>query len=178
MARARVHGSSAGAGGQADATATAERLIALMRRMPRGEAIDWRLESMPGAAVAMDPDDLGEVLGNLLDNARKWARGVVCLRIDATAVRGLISIEDDGRAFPKHIANGRWRAGESSMATREDSGLGLAIVKDVLMLRIDPDHRCGPAGRSACILPDRDALTGSLSGRAGSHSSARARARR
>ena len=51
--------------------------LALMRRMPRADSLDWRNDLPQGVRLRMDPEDFGEVVGNLLDNARLWARSRV-----------------------------------------------------------------------------------------------------
>ncbi len=123
LVRSRSHGVSAGIGLHADFTETASRLVGLMQRMPRGDTIEWQLPPH-GISIAMDSDDLGEVLGNLLDNARKWAKSRVV--ISATIVQnGLVSvsISDDGPGpGARHLDDD----------VRNSSGLGLKIVSDLL----------------------------------------------
>lgn len=138
LARARAHGATAGIGLHADVSATAQRLVGLMQRMPRGAGIDWRLPA-PGLQVAMDADDFGEVLGNLLDNARKWARSTV--EIDAAdlgngSVR--LSVADDGPGIPDGFLGEALRRGTLIPGDDEaddgdgGSGLGLAIVSELV----------------------------------------------
>ncbi len=129
LARARAHGTSAGIGLQSDVSATAVRLVALMQRMPSGDAIEWHLPP-PGYQVTMDADDFGEVLGNLLDNARKWA--VTQVKIDAEPIGDghvRISISDDGAGIPEALRSKVLERGES---VSDGSGLGLAIVSDLI----------------------------------------------
>jgi signal transduction histidine kinase len=75
LARARM------ASGRANAVhpphAAIQRMVKAMQRMPRGNEIDWQLAELPETAVAMDGDDLLELFGNLLDNARKWCKSTV-----------------------------------------------------------------------------------------------------
>ncbi len=132
LTRARVHGAAAGIGLHADVTATAERLVCLMQRMPHGDEIDWRLPE-PGLQVAMDADDFGEVLGNLLDNARKWARSVVEIgAVDLGDGSVRLTVADDGPGIPDSFRGEALERG-SAMASRaaESSGLGLAIVSEL-----------------------------------------------
>jgi signal transduction histidine kinase len=134
LTRARAHGATAGIGLHADVSATVHRLVGLMQRMPRGADIDWRLPE-PGLQVDMDADDFGEVLGNLLDNARKWARSVVA--IDAAYLgdgRVTLSVSDDGPGIPQSfrgeaLERGAAITGEGGEGS---SGLGLAIVSELI----------------------------------------------
>lgn len=84
-----------------------------------------------GSAFRGDRQDLEEMMGNLMDNACKWAR----TQVRVTAVAGedtvTLAIDDDGPGLPEHqrrdaIGRGR-RLDESSPG----SGLGLAIVSDI-----------------------------------------------
>ncbi|WP_338115171.1 ATP-binding protein [Thiocapsa imhoffii] len=76
-------------------------------------------------------DDLLELLGNLLENAAKWARTGVDIRVTADD-RVRIGIEDDG---PGVTTEQTARLGERGLRLderREGSGLGLAIARDVV----------------------------------------------
>jgi signal transduction histidine kinase len=107
------------------------RLVATLQRTPSGERLDWRV-AVPGElAVAVDPDDLAELLGNLLDNAAKWARQTV--EISATAAgRVSLVIEDDG---PGVAAGDRDKLGTRFVrldTTTPGHGIGLAIARDIV----------------------------------------------
>jgi signal transduction histidine kinase len=132
LARARAHGESASLGIHADASLTIERLVDLMKRMPRGGDLVWELP-LPGIQVAMDADDLGEILGNLLDNARKWANRRVSISIDERpGGRMEIAIADDGPGIPEAARGTALARGERVTTTQEGSGLGLAIAQDLV----------------------------------------------
>ena len=137
LARARVHGATAGIGLHADVAATAQRLVGLMQRMPRGEDIEWRLPK-PGIQVAMDADDFGEVLGNLLDNARKWAKSIVEIEaVDMGHGQVNVSVADDGPGIPdgfrgEALERGAAYASEDRGRGSDSSGLGLAIVAELI----------------------------------------------
>ncbi len=135
LARARSHGASAAGGSATEAEPLGERLLGLMRRLPGAEAIDWRNGIPAGTRLRMDPEDFGEVVGNLLDNARLWARGAVSVSA-VPCGPGLmrLAVDDDGPGIApeqREVMRGR---GESGTKPGEGSGLGLAIVGDVLAL--------------------------------------------
>ncbi len=102
-----------------------------MRRMPRGEAIAWVNAVPPGLRCAMDADDFGEALGNLLDNARKWAAGRVEIRAVPVAGGVRIVVADDGPG-PDVGAGDLRQRGERAREDADGSGLGLSIVSDIL----------------------------------------------
>jgi signal transduction histidine kinase len=134
LARARSHGASVAGGVCTDATQTFDRLFGLMQRMPRSDRLQWLNALPPGLRIRLDPDDFGEVAGNLLDNARLWATGCVrvCAEIEGDAVR--LCVDDDGPGVPAELRDQMPMRGESGAMPGEGSGLGLAIVNDVLAL--------------------------------------------
>ena len=104
-----------------------ERVVAAMRRSPRGGEIAWAVDIPASAAVAVEAQDLIELLGNLLDNARKWAGAAV----EARWSEGRLSIADDGPGIAEddlaRIESRGLRLDEKT----QGSGLGLAIVRDI-----------------------------------------------
>jgi len=70
-----------------------------------------------------------EVLGNLLDNARKWAHRRV--RITGTAAgRPALAVEDDGPGMSAAAIAGIGR-GQRWDESRPGTGFGIAIARDV-----------------------------------------------
>ncbi len=132
LSRARTHGQAAAGGTLTDAAATAGRLIALFRRMPRGEDLVWENGLPPDLRLRIDADDFGEVLGNLLDNARKAAASHVRLSAEPGEGTVTIRVDDDGPGIPPDQRDRLVERGVSDDATREGTGLGLAIVREVL----------------------------------------------
>jgi signal transduction histidine kinase len=78
--------------------------------------------------------DLEEMLGNLIDNACKWATSAVRVRCESNGGRLIFLVEDDG---PGLSAEQRSQVGERGERLDESvpgSGLGLAIVRDISRL--------------------------------------------
>jgi signal transduction histidine kinase len=96
----------------------------------RGLRLDW--QATAGLRLPWDREDMLELLGNLLDNACKWATRQVRLRIEGTGDRYLLQVEDDGPGI-----DAEQRAEVLSRGTRMDEqvvghGLGLGIVRDIV----------------------------------------------
>lgn len=132
LVRARLR---SGAGVQppdyADVVQTIRRLLRTLQRTPEGARLDWQLVAPAQARAAVIADDLLELLGNLLENAAKWARTEVDIRVNV-GDRIEIGIEDDGPGVP---AEQTARLGERGLRLderTEGSGLGLAIARDVV----------------------------------------------
>ena len=82
--------------------------------------------------IRIDPDDFGEVVGNLLDNARKWARTRVVVRSVREGPTATVSVLDDGPGFVDGAPDPESDRGLSAGSGQGSTGLGLGIVHDIL----------------------------------------------
>ncbi len=110
----------------------ATTLVELMRRIhaERGLRIEARIE--PGLQLPYAEDDLQELLGNLLDNACKWARTQVQLSAGSTPLTLWLQLDDDGPGLSDDAASAARQRGVRLDERVPGSGLGLAIVEDLL----------------------------------------------
>jgi signal transduction histidine kinase len=121
-----------------------EGLLRTMRHLHAERGLDLQLLELPDdLAFRGEEQDLQEMLGNLLDNACKWARSKVEVGAQANQGRLLIHIADDGPGVPAEqreriLQRGvRGDHGEQNLRADEQkpgSGLGLAIVADLAQL--------------------------------------------
>src|SRR5690606_20049854 len=82
-----------------------------------------------------EAQDLQEMLGNLLDNACKWAVHRVCVEARAAAGGRLeVAIDDDGPGLPPAVREAVFGRGVRADENTPGSGLGLAIVRDLARL--------------------------------------------
>jgi signal transduction histidine kinase len=96
--------------------------------------------SLPATEIvfAGEREDLEELLGNLLENAMKWAKSSVLVSVvpstgkDDPASLFEISIEDDGPGIPEDKAREALKRGRRLDETKPGTGLGLAIVADLV----------------------------------------------
>lgn len=132
LARTRVAFESRRGGLEADVVAIANRLVGAMRRTPRGEALEWKLDLPDALPVAIDPGDLTEVLGNLLDNAVKWAQSRVTVAIEREDGAVTVIVFDDGEGVPATQIGELGERGRRLDERVPGTGLGLAIVKEIL----------------------------------------------
>lgn len=98
----------------------------------RGVAID--LDCPQEATFAGDAADLAEMLGNLMDNACKWAKGQVRASVTVDGGRLAIMIDDDGPGIPPARREAALRRGGRLDQTVPGSGLGLDIVRELAEL--------------------------------------------
>lgn len=109
--------------------------ILLVLRWPmRDKGITVRIDCPPEAAFAGERQDLEEMIGNLADNAVKWGRSRLAIRVIAGP--GLtIRIEDDGPGMQRaDTARALIRGGRLDEDGVPGWGLGLAIVADLAAL--------------------------------------------
>jgi signal transduction histidine kinase len=110
---------------------TIERLVASLRRMPRGEALTWDVHVPPHLTAAADAEDLTELLGNLLDNAGKWARHEIRIVGENAGPSSRIHVLDDGPGVPDAALAALPERGTRLDESVPGTGLGLAIAYDI-----------------------------------------------
>jgi signal transduction histidine kinase len=97
-------------------------------------ALAIELACPPGLAFRGARQDLEEMLGNLLDNACKWAAHRVRVEAAREAARLLVTIDDDGPGLPAERRAEVLERGRRLDEQVPGSGLGLAIVADIALL--------------------------------------------
>lgn len=93
-------------------------------------AIAIRVEVEGDVAFPAESDDLAEMIGNLAENACKWARS----RVVIAARPGLLSVEDDGPGLSETECQAVTRRGARLDEATPGHGLGLSIVADLARL--------------------------------------------
>nr|WP_154742739.1 sensor histidine kinase [Pseudomonas karstica] len=100
--------------------------------MIHGEHLELSYRARPGLCLPWDREDLLELLGNLLDNACKWADAEVVLRIDEVEDGFRLSVEDDGPGIPESQRDQVFSRGTRLDEQTAGHGLGLGIVRDIV----------------------------------------------
>lgn len=104
-----------------------DKVVATMRKAPRGAALQWNMAVPDDLKVGMDRVDLMELLGNLLDNARKHARENVRISHNGKT----LVVEDDGLGVSDAELPLIFKRGVQLDEKLPGSGIGLAIVSDL-----------------------------------------------
>ncbi len=135
LKRARA-AATAGTGATASPVWPAVRsLVQVMGRVHAERAIAFDLPADPPELVATaDPQDLHEMLGNLLDNACQWTRTTVAVRTQADEATVTVRIEDDGPGLPPPLRTAMLTRGARLDESAPGSGLGLSIVDNLARL--------------------------------------------
>ena len=100
--------------------------------MIHGEHLDLSYHVDPGLQLPWDREDLLELLGNLLDNACKWADADVRLTVSETPRSFLLAVEDDGPGIPPAQREQVLSRGARLDEQIDGHGLGLGIVRDIV----------------------------------------------
>jgi len=131
LKRARLAGSAVGSG-QTNVRVELKTLIDLLQVMYREKSLDLELAITPDCNIGMDREDFHELLGNILDNACKWAKHHVLISYKCDESKILITIEDDGPGIPSQQLSSILQRGTRLDEQTAGHGLGLSIVKDVV----------------------------------------------
>ena len=134
LAHARAAASGATPGLRCVVADSAEGLARTLRRLhaARGLSIDIAVPS--SHAVRGQREDVDEMLGNLLDNACKWARTRVAIASSDGDGTVLVTVDDDGQGLAPELRTAVLQRGVRADELASGSGFGLAIVRDLAEL--------------------------------------------
>src|SRR5450432_1465941 len=116
----------------------AEEIVASLEKVYADKKILCEFDIDPRAQFYGEHGDLLELLGNLLENAFKWARHRVLVTARAQPARGArrggleLVIEDDGPGIPADQIEHLLQRGVRGDERVQGHGIGLAIVQDLL----------------------------------------------
>lgn len=112
-----------------------ERLLSAMRKIHHPIDFRWQqARQNKVVSVRMDAGDLDEVLGNVLDNAGKWASTQVVITCALNDEFVDIVVNDDGDGVPLEKLRTISQRGHRLDENTQGSGLGLDIVKELVQL--------------------------------------------
>ncbi len=131
LARARAVGRRSVGLSRAEVAESVEAVLRAVTRLYEKTRFD--LDGNRAAIVAIERQDLDEILGNLIENAAKYGGGSVFVTIDPVpdAKWCEIWVEDDGTGIPDEARTRIFDRGARLDTGKPGTGLGLAIVRDV-----------------------------------------------
>lgn len=135
LARRLSQSRAVGRGGRrAGVRACVDDLVFALARQMEERNVFVSVEIEPGATFAGDETDLYEMLGNLMDNASKWAARQVSVTAFAVGDVLEITVLDDGPGIPADRRTAIFRRGARLDEKAPGQGLGLPIVRDIAAL--------------------------------------------
>ena len=134
LARARAVGRRAVGHSRTPVRESAEAVRRAVERLYSDTRFD--IAGGKNAVVAIERQDLDEILGNLIENAAKYGGGsvFVTLDVDPDAPLCAIWVEDDGMGIPESEHARIFDRGARLDTGKPGTGLGLAIVRDVVAI--------------------------------------------
>jgi signal transduction histidine kinase len=132
LAQARVTaGSGAVPGVRANVAEAAQGLARTMDRLYVERTLSLTVDVPEECVVQVPIEDLEESLGNLLDNACKWATSRVAVTATVVHRANVITVDDDGGGLDPSLRVQVLQRGVRADENAPGSGLGLAIVRDL-----------------------------------------------
>jgi signal transduction histidine kinase len=131
LAHARAAAAGAVPGAVTSIKDSADGLARALHRLyaERGIAVDVQVPA--DISVRVQREDLDEMIGNLLDNACKWARTRVIVAASQSESAVEITVDDDGSGLADEMREAVLQRGVRADEAAPGSGLGLAIVRDL-----------------------------------------------
>jgi signal transduction histidine kinase len=134
LGRARAAGAGAGVAVETPVASVVEDLRLVLGPEAARRGVTLAFAVAPDLRFAGEREDLTEMLGNLLDNAVKWARAETRLDARVERERLIVAIADDGPGVPAEARAALTARGARLDESAPGHGLGLAIVADLAAL--------------------------------------------
>lgn len=141
---------------QVDIAACIDDLLFSMRAELEERHVSVETDIPQDIRFVGDESDLFEIMGNVLDNARKWTR----TRLEITARRFgtniSMTITDDGPGVAPEQRDAIFARGTRLDETRPGAGLGLTIVRELIALysgKVEIDASIWGGARVTLTLP-------------------------
>lgn len=136
--RARIAAQTEVIGAFTDVEPVLARLGRAMNRIYGDKGIVVEVKVPAGVSFRGEQQDLEEIVGNLADNACKWAKSKVTIDVaylfDPEKPRMQIRIDDDGPGLTAEQRERAMKRGNRLDESKPGSGLGLSIVTDLVGL--------------------------------------------
>jgi signal transduction histidine kinase len=161
LAHARSAASAASPSARASIAASAEGLVRALERLHTERDLRVEIDAPASYAFRGQREDLDEMLGNLLDNACKWARARVRLACSKKGEQIVITVDDDGPGIEPLMREAVMRRGIRADEAAQGSGLGLAIVRDLAEIHggsISLEESPMGGARARLTLPAQDVV--------------------
>jgi signal transduction histidine kinase len=136
-------------------------VVETLRPLAEAKGLELTCAAGPSPVVSGDPDQLRQVLLNVLDNALKYtAAGSVSVRITASEKKAAVRVQDTGEGIAAehlpHVFERFYRVDKSRSRKQGGTGLGLSIAKSIVEAhggRIELDSAPDRGTTCVVILP-------------------------
>jgi two-component system sensor histidine kinase PhoQ len=111
-----------------------KKIITSLEKVYRDKQILFILELDESLQVYCEAGDLYEIAGNLLDNAAKWCKKSIRVRLGQVTDAVLLQIEDDGKGIAKEKLHDILQRGVRADEKIQGHGIGMAVVYELVEL--------------------------------------------
>jgi signal transduction histidine kinase len=156
LARARTSASAAPYAAPVELRPIVERLVRTVGRLYADKDLRVSIDVPDSCTVRCETEDLEEMLGNVLDNACKFARSAITVSASCTPAEVAVAVDDDGPGIDPALRDRVLQRGVRADEAAPGSGLGLAIVSDLAELyggSVALESGAGGGVRVRIVLP-------------------------
>lgn len=108
----------------------AEKITQALGKVYADKQLHFQIDIPPTLRIRADEGDLYEIIGNLLDNASKWARHEVRISATLNGHSAEIIVDDDGPGFPEDVEKLLIRGVRADNQV-PGQGIGLSVVHEL-----------------------------------------------
>lgn len=130
LKRARLAGSSS-AGQVFHMNSEIHDIIAVLKKVYADNKLQYTVTLEQDEIRFGDREDMFELIGNLLDNASKWAKHKVSMTASINSELKM-TVEDDGPGIPAALQDSLTKRGKRLDESKQGHGLGLSIIQDIV----------------------------------------------
>lgn len=134
LKRARMAARAETIGARTEVRPVIDGLARLLNRLFDARGIEVTVEGSTAAIFRGEKQDFEEMIGNLMENACKWAASEVKVTISDSPRELVIEVDDDGRGLSEEERTDAMKRGVRLDETTPGTGLGLSIVKELAEL--------------------------------------------
>jgi signal transduction histidine kinase len=134
FAHVRAAGSGDVPGARCPVLPSVEGLTRTLLRLYIARDLAVQVDVSSAHFIRGQPEDLEEMLGNLIENACKWTKSSVKIQSVQEDGAIVITVDDDGSGLPASMREAVLQRGVRADEAAPGSGLGLAIVRDLVEL--------------------------------------------
>ena len=135
LRRAQAAARAEALGARSDIRQSVESLARMLGKLFADKGIYVEVIDAPDVSFRGEKQDLEEMLGNLMDNACKWARSVVEITVERDGPdEVLIHVDDDGPGLSEEERSDALKRGVRLDETAPGTGLGLSIVTEIAQM--------------------------------------------
>lgn len=134
LKRARMAARAETIGARTDIRPVIDGLARLLNRLFDAKGIEVTVEGSASAVFRGEQQDFEEMIGNLMENACKWAATEVKVTVSDKPGVLTIDVEDDGKGLSEDERAAAMKRGVRLDETTPGTGLGLSIVKELAEL--------------------------------------------